>query len=175
MTVRSVCHFSDIRHRQLDDGARGDDGGCGCGKGQGGRRYFCSCLCSCRLRFSPLRSASGRFISSTSSRIRSGPMTRVGIFMMPRYTAVRTMTCRASCAGLPPISACTTFIIYAAGSLITGCDRCYGITHNSPPLDGSRCSKAFDVCARFYGMRGGVSSFLFAKWRPTRRLQGKLQ
>jgi hypothetical protein len=59
-----------------------------------------------------------------------------GIFMMPGCTAVRTMALRASCAGLRPISASTTFIIHAAGSLITGCTRCYGITVSSLLLDG---------------------------------------
>jgi hypothetical protein len=93
-------------------------------------------------------------------------MKRAGIFMMPGCTAVRTITCRASCAGLPPISASTTYIIYAAGSLITGCSRCYGITPSLLPLDGLHYFRAFDVCPRSYGMRGGVSSFLFGKWKP---------
>jgi hypothetical protein len=70
---------------------------------------------------------------------------------------------------LPPISVCTTFIIHAAGSLTTGCHKCYGITPNSLPLRGLRYSRALDVCARFYGMRGGVNSAHHADLPGTRQ------
>jgi hypothetical protein len=49
--------------------------------------------------------------------------------------------CRASYAGSPPISACTTFT--AAASRITGCQKCCAITCSSLPsvdLRGSRAS-----------------------------------
>ena len=38
-----------------------------------------------------------------------------------RCTAARTTTCRSSCAGSPPISACITSIICAAGFRFIGC------------------------------------------------------
>ena len=55
---------------------------------------------------------------------RLGRTTRAGICTRPRCTAARITSCPASCAGSPPISACITCIICAAGFPITGCRAC---------------------------------------------------
>ena len=44
-----------------------------------------------------------------------------------RCTAARITICRSCCAGSPPISACTTSIICAAGFRFTGCRWCCAI------------------------------------------------
>ena len=50
-----------------------------------------------------------------------------GTCTRPRCTAARITICRASCAGSPPISACTTCIICAAAFRTTGCRACCAI------------------------------------------------
>ena len=70
------------------------------------------------------RSASGCSMSSTSSRTPSGRKRRTGTCTRRRCTAAPITTCRACCAGSPPISACTTSIICAAASPIIGCRAC---------------------------------------------------
>ncbi len=57
-------------------------------------------------------------------QIRTGTCTR------RRCTAARTTTCLPSCAGSPPTSAFTTFIISAAASPTTGCQMCCATTPN---------------------------------------------
>ena len=90
---------------------------------------------SCDRRLAVLRPAPVR-------RHLLGSQTRTGIFTRRRCTGARITTCRACCAGSPPISACITSIICAAESRITGCRRCCGITRNLPPSAASRCWKA---------------------------------
>ena len=112
-----------------------------------GRASARSCWCTCPSRFSGRRSASGCSTSSTSSKTRSGSRMRAGIFTRRRCMAARIMTCRACCAGSPPISACITSTICAAESRITGCRGCCGITRNLPPSDVLRCWKASEMRA----------------------------
>ena len=57
-----------------------------------------------------------------------GRTTATGTCTRRRCTAARTMTCRAFCAGSPPISASTTSITCAAGSPTTGCRACCATT-----------------------------------------------
>ena len=59
-----------------------------------------------------------------------GRTTATGTCTRRPCMAARTTTCRRSCAGSPPISACTTSIICAAASPTTGCRACCAIIRN---------------------------------------------
>ena len=108
------------------------------------------------------------YASSTNSRTLSGPMTRAGIFTRRRCAAAPIMTCRTSCAGLPPISGCTMSTISAAVR-ITDCHRVYGITQSLLPSGDLRSLRASVACAWFFGTKRGGGSFPFAKCISSRR------
>jgi len=76
-----------------------------------------------RSRWRP-RPGCGCSISSINSRTRCGTAKASGACTRPHCMAVRIMTCRESCAGSPPISACIMCTICAAGFPITGCPKC---------------------------------------------------
>ena len=78
----------------------------------------------------------------------------------------RTMTCRMSCAGSPPISACTTSIIYAAEFHTTDCHACYEITRSSLQPGVLPYWKASSVYGWFSGTRPGSGESLFATCTP---------
>lgn len=97
-------------------------------------------------------------------------VTAIGMFIQQVCSVVLTMNCRASFAGLPQISACITFIIYAVEFLITGYRRSYGITLNSPLSDGLRCFRASNVYAGYCGMKGDIGLFPFVRYRRALRV-----
>jgi fatty acid desaturase len=88
---------------------------------------------------------------------------RAGIPTRRRCTAVRTTTCRASCAGSPPISGCTMCTIYAAESRITGYRKCSRTTRSSLLSGDLPCSRACDACAWPSGTRSSGGSSRFAR------------
>lgn len=61
---------------------------------------------------------------------------------MLRSMAVRTTTCRLSCAGSPRTSASITSIIYAVESPAIGCRTRSGIIRSSPLREESPSSRA---------------------------------
>jgi len=73
--------------------------------------------------------------------------------------AVRTITCRVSCAGSRRTSAFTTSITCAVEFPAIGCRMYCGITRSSPPSDESPCSRACNVHRSLCGMRTGGVSF----------------
>ena len=71
----------------------------------------------------------------------AGPCTR------RHFTAARTTTCRASCGGSRPTSACTTCTIFAAASPTTGCRRCCATTRSSKGIGRLTLLQSFS-CVR---------------------------
>ena len=116
------------------------------------------------MRFLLLPSGSGCSTSSISSRARSGPRIGPGTCTRRRSTAALITTCRASYAGLRPISAYTTSIIVVAESHTTGCPTCCANTLSLLLQVDSRSSKAFAACASCFGTRTGGGSFRSVTW-----------
>ena len=77
----------------------------------------------------------------------SGRGRRPGACTRRRCTAARTTTCRASCAGSRPISACITCIISPAASRSIGCRACCATIPSFEASAGSRCGSSL-ACVR---------------------------
>ena len=108
--------------------------------------------------------SSGCSTSSTNSRTRSGTKAGHGTCTGRHFMAALITSCRTSCAGLRPISACTTSTTSAVEFRITGCPMCCAKILNLLLSAASLLSKAFAACVSCFGTKvAGVSS-LSERW-----------